>query len=741
MRAYVCVRHALTVAVTATVVATALGGAPASGRSAGVKNLPRPAAVGRQVVLVTGDQLMVSPGPGGRSALVNVAAGGRTSMVVLRLGGRTAVIPTDVLRYVGRGLDPSLFDVGLLERAESGGRLPVRVTFGGHRPVLPGVTITRAGRGSAVGYLTASSARLFGAALERQVRGGRARDGSLAAGLLAGGAHLAVAGAPAAGPRVRRPDLPTHTLTVTASNLSGKPDSGDAAWVFDTANLAGFYHETFSGGVARFKVPTGHYWVMGEFDGSDSRGLMTRVDFLPQFAVSRNATVHVAERAAASKVTIKTPRPSLPQVVRFTTVMGGQRGSVASLGWFNAPGTMWVSPVRRKPAVGTLHSYTFEQLTSPARAAGYPYVYNADFRAPAGIIPVPHYRADSPDLATVTERYYQEVRSSGAFFSTGAFPDEGLMAQVLGPLPLPGVQIQYFTANPALLWSSSYFAFGFPLGGQGDDTYLALSPGRQVVDWNRFPLHPQPNWSADGAGGRLIPLIPAAIRSGNRLTLTIDPFSDNELGHRSAGSAAGTKVTERYKIDQNGTQIAHGSASSAGVIPPVTLSQRPSVIRFTLKAARTGPSYRLSTRSQTVWSWRSRRRPGATVPLSWYCAQAGARLVRRCAVQPMMTLDYQVRGLVLNGTVAPGPQLISLRVGHIQVASAARVTGAAAWTSCDGGTSWRRAAVTASGGGNFRLAFSEPAGCYLTLRVRATDAAGGSVAETITHAYEIASRT
>jgi len=174
----------------------------------------------------------------------------------------------------------------------------------------------------------------------------------------------------------------------------------------------------------------------------------------------------------------------------------------------------------------------------------------------------------------------------------------------------------------------------------------------------------------------------------------------------------------------------------------VTVSAKPSVIRFTLNAARSGPAYVLSPRTQTVWTWRSRSQPTATVPQAWYCSyvlvngQYVAR--RRCAVQPMMTLDYQVRGLALDGTAPAGPQAIDLTVGHLQLARAARVTGAAAQVSCDGGQRWQRATVTASGRGLFRIGFRVPGGCGVTLRVSATDAAGGSVTETITRAYAVA---
>src|SRR6266700_1645499 len=48
------------------------------------------------------------------------------------------------------------------------GRLPVRVSYHGRVPALPGVILTHAAGGTADGYLTAASAAAFGAALQRQ---------------------------------------------------------------------------------------------------------------------------------------------------------------------------------------------------------------------------------------------------------------------------------------------------------------------------------------------------------------------------------------------------------------------------------------------------------------------------------------------------------------------------------------------------------------------------------------------
>jgi hypothetical protein len=51
---------------------------------------------------------------------------------------------------------------------------------------------------------------------------------------------------------------------------------------------------------------------------------------------------------------------------------------------------------------------------------------------------------------------------------------------------------------------------------------------------------------------------------------------------------------------------------------------------------------------------------------------------------------------------------------------------------------WHPARVTGSGG-RYTAAFTAPAGAKVTLRTSAADAASGTVTETITGAYQIAS--
>jgi hypothetical protein len=104
----------------------------------------------------------------------------------------------------------------------------------------------------------------------------------------------------------------------------------------------------------------------------------------------------------------------------------------------------------------------------------------------------------------------------------------------------------------------------------------------------------------------------------------------------------------------------------------------------------------------------------------------------------MMTLRYGVIGLGLDGATVPGQQVVLVLVGHLQLARAAKITGATVSVSFDGGKTWHAARVTGSGG-SYAAVFSAPPGARVTLRTSASDAAGGSVAETISNAYQVAS--
>src|SRR5215472_3728505 len=224
----------------AAVLAIGFAGAPAGAKAGPGLTAPglvsiatgAGAAVGnskpRPVTLINGDQLLAGAGRGGAMShelIAGTARGAGAALATMKLGGRTYVIPADAMPYLGRGLDPSLFDIASLLRDQAGGRLPVEVRYAGRVPSLPGISITVAHRGIARGYLTAASAKRFGAALARQFTADHARGSYGQDGLFAG--HVSISLPGAAGPRAAQGaagrHFPMETLTVRGTNLAGKP--------------------------------------------------------------------------------------------------------------------------------------------------------------------------------------------------------------------------------------------------------------------------------------------------------------------------------------------------------------------------------------------------------------------------------------------------------------------------------------------------------------------------------------
>jgi hypothetical protein len=710
-----------------------------------------PARVSRPVLLITGVQLAVLAGPGGRpvTALIpppSPAPAGSTSILTMGQPGHLSEVPADALPFLGRGLDPALFSVAALQRAEHGGRLPVRVSYRGQVPSLPGVTITSAAAGTAEGFVTARSAPRFGAALHRQYLADHDRAAYGTDGLFGHGVSITLAGAPVPAPI--RPRFVMRTLTIHATSLAGRPDNGDVVFLTSADDTRrGTAHSIFRDGVARVSVPVGRYWATGEFMTTDKVGLV----FPPQFTVPAHGLVprvQIAGQSATSVLRVSTPRPAAMNMLAFTTMMRGRTGppTVFSENLLGViPGKVQklaVAPASFPAETGRLETFTQVQLLSPAGARP-PYVYNLDFPGPPDRVPGQRFTVQPSSLATVTENFFQDQPSSGLWATSGGTGPELAAGVTMFPPPqrLPGQRVEYLTGDPSVLWQSSYIEFASTLAGGQHGPPRTYRPGEAVTeDWGRYPLHPASTVNLAGPAAGL--QLPSAARAGDLLTLAVAPFSDSALGHEGSFVAPdpASKLTERYEVDQDGARLASGDARQG--VPPVRLGPGPSRVRFTLSARRTGPHYILSPASTTTWQWRSQRDPSATVPPPWTCltgSRAHPALTRRCAVQPMMTLAYQVAGLGPAGATAPGRQQIGLSARHLQLAASPAITRVAVQASFDDGKTWHSAQVAATGtAGRFSAEFTAPAGAFVTLRTTAADAAGGLVTETIARAYRTA---
>jgi hypothetical protein len=713
----------------------------------------------RTITLINGDRVVVTRFGRGMQEDAVTPAGNGVNRALLRMNvaGQAYEVPADALPFLGHGLSPSLFRVSSLLNAESAGRLPVQVSYQGQLPGLPGVTITRSGAGTAQGYLTAASAAAFGAALARQMGSDHARGSYGSDGMFAGGVSIGLPGQATA--TTARPDYPMHTLTVTGTDPAGAPDTGDTVQVFSADSLARFgdnVNDVFSAfyhGVAKYSVPTGHYVAIGYFEdmsGTTVTGFRTVI--LPQFTVTGNSAVGLAASAATDQVQMVTPRPAVAQDTTLTV----DRGTAAGDSFTNVIDSgalpQWVNPTR-PVTVGTLRAWANARLTAPAQA-GQLYEYDLAFADPEGRIGSQRYLVTASNVAAVHAAYYQNAASTGVWIPGMVFGFQltSFFVDIYSagfPFTLPESETQYTSAGPSLIWLDSYVQSDRTLAGGQFSVPRTFVPGTSVtMGWNACPLHPTPIVNLLSTASPFLEAFleePTASRAGNTLTLDEIPFGDNTSGHTGTGFSTGlggsVTASGSYELDQNGKQLASGKVApgTSAVALDANLSSQPATDRLVLNATRTGPLFGLSTQTQTIWTWRSAPEPGATLPAGWICPVGN----QACAVQPMMTLLYQVAGLGLDGSASPGNQLVVVNAGHLQLAPAAPVTAMTVAVSLNNGRTWRPAAVSALGGGRFAAAFAAPAPflrpVYVSLRVQASDSAGNSITETVIRAYQTSS--
>ena len=707
-----------------------------------------------------GSALWLPGGPaieasGGTNTVLSGGGSLRDTMMSLAIGGSSYQIPVDALPYLGHGLDPALFNTADLLTAEKSGQLAIQLSYTGQLPSIPGVTITSSGGGTADGYLTKSSDQAFAAALASQYLADRGHARSGTDGMFDGvtiGLPDTASPAPAASAQGA-----DDTITLTGTNLAGQPDTGDAVFLVnvDNSSITGNPRDTgssFDQGSTTFSEPAGHYFAIADFVDTSSDGTVTgeRVVTVPQFTVSGNKTVHLDERTADSEISFGTPRPATLQATEYEVVRTPVTGSPISFGFFDQqPTSAWVAPTSTPVTTGALTTYADGWLTSPASAATTPYQYNLADQGPAGVIPSGQYTVAPATLATVHARYFSAVPESAYLVSTSwfpyqasAFPPFVQRVQLLAPyipVSLPQERTEYFSAGPTLQWDTLLSDSG-PEGGSYIEAgpFGTYSAGQQSTEnWNDYPQHP--GASANLTGSLLGTTLPSATRQGDLLSVNVWPFTDNTPSHFSEGlepDPPGTTVSGSYRITQNGTSVASGALNDGSAFVNATLTPDPATVAVTIAATRTGPAYPLSTKTVTTWTWRTAHESGSTLPAGWYCADGSAD----CDAEPMMTLEYDVAGLALTGTAPAGPQTLGITPGHILPAAGAAITGVKAQVSFDGGTTWQPAAVTGSGS-SYQARYTAPAGSLVTLKVTATDAAGGQISETITSAYRTGKAT
>lgn len=718
-------RNAVLAGVVLAVSGLLLAGMPAAQASAPV-SVPVSVPVSARattVQLMTGQWVRVSSDHGRQVArsLSPDRRGIAGQLQMLRAGGHLYVIPGAARRYLGRSLDPRLFDLDLLARTERNGRVPLRVSFAGAtaHPV-PGVS---------AGRLTSPAA--FGQALVAQWKAD-ARPGAHPSGRLFGDVTRIDLAVPALPPV--RPAYPQVTLIIKVTDPLGKPVDGEVDLINaeDSSRFVGFLPVVH--GEARASVPRGDYSGLTSYDTYDPASdtvksyLMSVGDYR---VTTDRQTLRITARGAA-RLRITTPRPAVTDTLsaewfRSDTVGGGLDSSFEYIGG----AALYVTPTPQVHVGGLNWLTGWSMHGTPT--GGLPYSYDASFAETGHISADQTHRITDAQTAVLDSRYYTDGPTRDSEFSRApVYPFQFFVFSQYEPLSTPQHRIEYVVGGKGAVWADSLLADPTdddPFAGEVDDGFRSDPAGSvRQVDWMRGALAPavatptngEPQWTC------------YSCRTAKAVTVSLAPVTDSVPGHAGSVSVPSIGHAARFRIYRNGALLGDEWDSTGDTFRvPATAA----TYRVIDNVRRDQDGFVGSTNSTVDVTFRS---AGGALPHGWDCAATGPG---SCTVLPILQAHLPLP-TDLNGTLRRGMSITAFSVDHVPGAPRSAIRSASLQLSFDGGRTWHNAPVFSLGGGQFRAVLINPAsaaGHRVGVRVQATDALGGALSETVLNAYAVSS--
>lgn len=686
-----------------------------------------------QVSLPTGDTVLVDPATGADTPQAAPGNGGFESFN--DPGGDHYVVPAIATPYLGRQLDPSLFDVSALARAGDTTRIPVDATFNpGTTPAAPaGITFTSVTGGTATGYLTPGTA--FAAALRKQIGADVAAGRQPGSTPLFGGlSSLSLAGAPSA--PAMRPEFAEHLLEITSTDATGAPGNAVVLLMNTDQESREVTYVPVTDGLDRLEVPAGHYAAMAEFDDFDANGNPTafRLVAADNITVPDTGTAPTVaalnESAATATITATTPKPATERVASATLALvdpngDGQSLNVNNVGEPQIP--LMVSPIPASTS-GTVHFVAQWSGISPNPADAYQY----DLAWGTNGIPANEsYTIKPSDLATVHEHFYADPAggTSGAIF-TGA-TDPALLAteyHAFGNVAtMPGNVTDYLGGGDGGDWQQQITTPNYVLLNADPHVY---QPGHTYdVNWGHGPV-------AAGLGQWNSPQLCDACVAGDTLSLAIPQDRDSDADHSGYPFE---DTSTHFTLYQGDTKVFDQDNYYGAYV--LGIPATPTVYRGVFDLDETGtPGFSQSVKTHTEET--VRYSPTINDPLPGNDSCDTLSLTLTCEVLPAVTLDYDLSANQSNTSTAP-VETLGLTVGHVGYGTAGAHTPIRSVTvsvSFDNGTTWQRVPVLGALGHYVALWANPAAGGSPWLRVTATDTAGNAIDQTISNAYTVGKR-
>ena len=693
------------------------------------------------VTLVTGDRVIVTTVDGKSTYSVTAASGHSEGFASYQgANGDHYVIPAEATPYLNKQLSTSLFDVTALLRAglTTGSHIPVDLSFGAGSAVTapPGVTLTSHTGSSAQGYVTAASGSAFAAGLRADlgadVRAGRAAG---TAPLFGGLGSMGLATPAVVAAAAVKPDYPLFDLQVNTNDMTGAPDDNVVIDLVNTDSLAKMDTLLFpSGGIDRIAVPAGHYSMLANFFDLDSQGDTTANRLVEitdlTVAASGSTSVSIDESAAVHPVTFSTP---LPATSNQLTAYWSREDSTGVIGQISL-GQDGSAPtyINSQPAakVGKMRLVWQWSANGPATGAQYRYdlAYGSD-RISANQT----YVVKSSQLATVHQTIYADPaaiqQGDEGVFMAGPSDSFDVAYGTTGDSTAPGALTEYVGVADGGGWWQGYILPGeFFLNA---DLHTFKAGHSYWINWAQGPL--APNVGTHTGPQPTNPCFDCA--SGSSVFLSLSTAGDSEPDHTSWSFGAASQLT----VYQNGKKVASNLLTGVSTTAPTAYR----LVYTTDMTGTPGVSQSVTTSTDVKFTYTPGLNSGNSLPDSLDCEQM-LQTTTQCQILPVLNLDYRL-GADDTNTSAVGPQLLGLTVDHLMydgIGSHSAITSAKVSVSFNNGKTWTAAKMVGANGTYVAL-WSNPASAAGTspeLRVSATDAAGGSIVQTVTDAYSIAAQ-
>jgi hypothetical protein len=339
-----------------------------------------------------------------------------------------------------------------------------------------------------------------------------------------------------------------------------------------------------------------------------------------------------------------------------------------------------------------------------------PYLYELVIPHPDAIPADLTYEISNSDVATINSGYHSHVPNQPAGEVRHSFrPYSFFSFASLRDLVVPYDRTEWVSANDTR-WQHHFYA-SFPFDGFFSERITMYESGQDISEsWLEQVADPTIVESTEHHTGS------PSSRDGDIFDLFIPEFSDATPGHWGFVGAAGDLSS--FKIFRNGEQI-HETARAVGEFP---VPAERSDYRLELDVRRTAPWWKLSSRTNTAWSFESERPAGGAVLL------------------PLMLVDHELDVDELNRAPAGVPYDIDFNVRHQQGVDAS-VEDLKVWASFNDGASWKKADVSDEGGGNFEVTVRHPkagnGSGFVSLRASAIDSEGNRVDQTVIRAYAL----